>query len=484
MPHRVTTLSALATRGIKQMREKQIPAEAAITRRKALKPLDPVNRETSRRSGRLTGSDDLDGFIVPDDEPRRSSRPKVPKELDLDERGSGHRAIDKWSDHHDSYKKLLPMMYPLTGPKRTEITADDIPRLDDDEFLNDSLINFWLRKLELAHPEREKSVYFFNTFFFDTLSGKNSRDGRKGFSYDAVKRWTKKVDLFSYDYVLVPVNLSFHWFIAIVCNLRSISRSKPVLDDALIESSPADVTVSPDEDSTIPMEQATETADAAQDIEELDMPVESLPERPKPRKSGVFEVPDSDEVPSKTQDASVLRDNTLDLEGVDIPISSGRVAKPTKLSRVRQVPKKKFDPNKPCIITLDSFGTSRHGPAGLLKDYLVAEAMDKRQLSIEKGDFVAINAQKVPGQTNTTDCGVFALGYAEAFLNNPSKFVGLLCSREDPREAFEDFDETWPSRKRAEMRDTVLKIAEEQQVKRDAVDSEQEQVPSSTHDVL
>lgn len=483
MPHRKTTLSALATRGVKQMREKQIPAEAAITRRKALKPLDLVDRETSRRSGRPTDSDDLDGFIVPDDGPRRSNRPKITKELDLDAQGSGHRAIDKWSDHHDFYKKSMPIMYPSTGPKRTEITADDIPRLDDDEFLNDSLINFWLRKLELAHPEREKSVYFFNTFFFDTLSGKNSRDGRKGFSYDAVKRWTKKVDLFSYDYVLVPVNLSFHWFIAIVCNLRSISRSKPVLDDTLIESSPADV-ASPNEDSTIPMEQATETADAAQDIEELDVPVESLPERAKPRKSGVFEVPDSEEDRSKTKDASDSRDNTLDLEGAAIPVSSGRAAKPTKLSRVRQVPKKKFDPNKPCIITLDSFGTSRHGPAGLLKDYLVAEAMDKRQLSIEKSEFVAINAQRVPGQTNTTDCGVFALGYAEAFLNNPSKFVGLLCSREDPREAFEDFDETWPSRKRTEMRDTVLKIAEEQKVKQTATNSEQEQVPLSSQDVL
>lgn len=117
MPHRKTTLSALATRGVKQMREKQIPAEAAITRRKALKPLDLVDRETSRRSGRPTDSDDLDGFIVPDDGPRRSNRPKITKELDLDAQGSGHRAIDKWSDHHDFYKKSMPIMYPSTGPK-------------------------------------------------------------------------------------------------------------------------------------------------------------------------------------------------------------------------------------------------------------------------------------------------------------------------------------------------------------------------------
>ena len=34
--------------------------------------------------------------------------------------------------------------------------------------------------------------------------------------YAAVRRWTKKVDLFSYSLVLVPVHLGMHWCLAAV----------------------------------------------------------------------------------------------------------------------------------------------------------------------------------------------------------------------------------------------------------------------------
>ena len=34
--------------------------------------------------------------------------------------------------------------------------------------------------------------------------------------YSAVRRWTKKVDLFSYSLVLVPVHLGMHWCLAAV----------------------------------------------------------------------------------------------------------------------------------------------------------------------------------------------------------------------------------------------------------------------------
>ena len=50
--------------------------------------------------------------------------------------------------------------------------------------------------------------YAMNTFFL----GKLQKDG-----YPAVKRWTKKVDIFSYDKIFVPVNLdNDHWCLAVV----------------------------------------------------------------------------------------------------------------------------------------------------------------------------------------------------------------------------------------------------------------------------
>ena len=59
--------------------------------------------------------------------------------------------------------------------------------------------------------ERSKSgsmpkVYSFNTFFYPKLmSGGHS----------ALKRWTRKVDLFAHDVILIPVHLGMHWCLAV-----------------------------------------------------------------------------------------------------------------------------------------------------------------------------------------------------------------------------------------------------------------------------
>ena len=72
----------------------------------------------------------------------------------------------------------------------------------------------------------------FNTFFYENLTNKGGV--RKGVNYEAVAKWTSKIDLFGYDYVVVPINeksvipshsltarltiLSAHWYLAIICN--------------------------------------------------------------------------------------------------------------------------------------------------------------------------------------------------------------------------------------------------------------------------
>jgi sentrin-specific protease 7 len=46
-------------------------------------------------------------------------------------------------------------------------------------------------------------VYFFNTHFYTKLTEKA---GRNIINYQAVARWTSRVDIFSYDYIVVPIN--------------------------------------------------------------------------------------------------------------------------------------------------------------------------------------------------------------------------------------------------------------------------------------
>ncbi|KAH8654108.1 hypothetical protein BGZ60DRAFT_346927, partial [Tricladium varicosporioides] len=110
--------------------------------------------------------------------------------------------------------------FPPTGTKRSLVEKQDIDRLDEGEFLNDSIVNFYLRwlehNLEQTNPDISRRIYFHNSFFYEALT-KTPR-GKRGINYESVKRWTSKVDLFEKDYIIVPVCENLHWYLAIICN--------------------------------------------------------------------------------------------------------------------------------------------------------------------------------------------------------------------------------------------------------------------------
>jgi len=106
------------------------------------------------------------------------------------------------------------------GRQRATVHFEDLPRLDEEEFLNDSLIDFYIMYvlLTLAYSSSNLTttsylynrykvpsdkVYFFNTYFFTALT-KNA--GRQSMNYANVARWTGKVDIFGYDYIVIPIN--------------------------------------------------------------------------------------------------------------------------------------------------------------------------------------------------------------------------------------------------------------------------------------
>ncbi|KAJ8397075.1 hypothetical protein AAFF_G00011290 [Aldrovandia affinis] len=91
---------------------------------------------------------------------------------------------------------------------RLTITRKDIQTLSHLNWLNDEVINFYMNMLvERSRRQDLPSVYTFNTFFYPKLRS-------TGFS--AVRRWTKKVDIFASDILLVPVHLGVHWCLSVV----------------------------------------------------------------------------------------------------------------------------------------------------------------------------------------------------------------------------------------------------------------------------
>merc|ERR1740131_342457 len=82
---------------------------------------------------------------------------------------------------------------------RIPICGKDIDTLKGLNWLNDEVINFYMQMI-VARGGQDKydKVYAYNTFFYTTY-----RDT----GFGRVKRWTKKVDIFEHDLLLVPVHL-------------------------------------------------------------------------------------------------------------------------------------------------------------------------------------------------------------------------------------------------------------------------------------
>ncbi|KAF9963225.1 hypothetical protein BGZ65_005065 [Modicella reniformis] len=102
--------------------------------------------------------------------------------------------------------------------KSISVRVADMFRLNEGEFLNDTLIEFGLKyvhaNLESTDPELAEKIYIFNSFFYERLIANAGR----GISYDGVKSWTNKIDLFSKKFIIIPIHENLHWFLAIIAN--------------------------------------------------------------------------------------------------------------------------------------------------------------------------------------------------------------------------------------------------------------------------
>ncbi|XP_043393556.1 sentrin-specific protease 3 isoform X1 [Chelonia mydas] len=83
--------------------------------------------------------------------------------------------------------------------KRHVLTMDDLQTLYGPNWLNDQVMNMYGDLVMDTVPDK---VHFFNSFFYDKLRTKG---------YEGVKRWTKNVDIFNKDLLLIPIHLEVHW---------------------------------------------------------------------------------------------------------------------------------------------------------------------------------------------------------------------------------------------------------------------------------
>ncbi|XP_056007512.1 sentrin-specific protease 1-like isoform X3 [Ostrea edulis] len=91
---------------------------------------------------------------------------------------------------------------------KLQIRRHDMESLAGLNWLNDEIINFYMNQLvERGETEGKPKVYAFNTFFYPKVMSQG---------HSSVKRWTRRVDIFSKDYILIPVHLGMHWCLAVI----------------------------------------------------------------------------------------------------------------------------------------------------------------------------------------------------------------------------------------------------------------------------
>ncbi|XP_051264973.1 sentrin-specific protease 6 isoform X2 [Dicentrarchus labrax] len=119
------------------------------------------------------------------------------------------------------------MVYPPPPAKGgISVTNEDLHCLNDGEFLNDVIIDFYLKYLVLEKLKKEDAqrIHVFSSFFYKRLNQRERRNvpdttnlpiqKRK---HNRVKTWTRHVDLFQKDFIFVPINESAHWYLAVIC---------------------------------------------------------------------------------------------------------------------------------------------------------------------------------------------------------------------------------------------------------------------------
>ena len=449
--------------------------------RKIIRGLHP---QTPNRHLRSSG-------IYPDSETRRfdSAADEFPPSL----RYSQKVGLGKpWSK---------PLLYPKNGKKKNTVDFHDLDRLDDGQFLNDNLIGFYLRflehRMEETKPELAKKVYFFNTFFFASLT--NTQERQKLINYEAVQKWTRSVDIFAYDYVVVPINESAHWYVAIICNLSALipglMESDESIKDAIVPT--ADHKEGRDQAKTLPVEpeglssspitdvvvgeNVSLIAESSNDQDPTasfaEMTLENCLNRPPISKDetraegaskefGSISGIDQDALnvqiegnmaeynAKKAEESSQEIDNEKEVSEAEHTAQeqTPRLSTLSKKRKRKSIPPiMKHNPNSPTILTFDSLGLPHISTTKILKEYLRHEGRAKRGFSWDEMPIRGITAKEIPEQSNFCDCGLFLLGYIDKFLEDPKEFVSKIIKREY------DLNKDWPRMIPKDLRTTIRK---------------------------
>ncbi|XP_040836492.1 sentrin-specific protease 7 isoform X2 [Ochotona curzoniae] len=330
----------------------------------------------------------------------------------LHKQSSGCYSLSITSNPDEEWREVRPtgpvqklIVYPPPPTKGgLGVTSEDLECLEEGEFLNDVIIDFYLKYLimEKASDELVERSHIFSSFFYKCLTRKENSltEDNPNLSmaqrrHKRVRTWTRHINIFNKDYIFVPVNESSHWYLAVICF--------PWLEEAVYEDYPQT-------DSQQAQAQQSQCDNKAVDNDQHSTLA----------------------LPPSTEDSHTTKMNML-------------------------VPKKRC--KRPCILILDSLkAASIQNTVQNLREYLEVEWEVKRKTHREFSKTSMMDlCPKVPKQDNSSDCGVYLLQYVESFFKDP------IVNFEIPIHLEKWFPRHVIKTKREDIRELILKLHLQQQ---------------------
>ncbi|XP_072534750.1 sentrin-specific protease 6 isoform X2 [Salminus brasiliensis] len=399
------------------------------------------------------------------------------------------------------------MVYPPPPAKGgISVTNEDLHCLNDGEFLNDVIIDFYLKYLFIEKLKKEDALrsHVFSSFFYKRLNQRERRNAQDTTNlpiqkrkHNRVKTWTRHVDLFQKDFIFVPINESAHWYLAVICfpGLDGVhTEPNPLYQPSPSSHSRGNAPSSAQLGTSVMSEGGLEepsphTEPISFNKFEVNAVGDALCEHPvshasKPpcahRQSehtcaqghginGQVKVQPhytdalhrisvcygNDEPGTFSDDQSSCHDECSE---------DGTLVDDTGVSENMEWASKPTVCRQPCILIMDSLrGPARSTVVKTLREYLEVEWEVKKgtQRSFGK-EVMKGSSPRVPQQDNFSDCGVYVLQYVESFFENP------LPSFHLPMNLLDWFPQQRMKTKRDEIKELILKIQSQQQLDRES----------------
>jgi Ulp1 family protease len=100
-----------------------------------------------------------------------------------------------------------------------DVILKDYDCLKEKTWLNDTIIDFYLKWFqdEKMSEKYKQGTHIFSAQFYKALIVETSSQPQAQIPFLKLKNWTKHVNLFEKDFIVVPICENHHWFVAVIC---------------------------------------------------------------------------------------------------------------------------------------------------------------------------------------------------------------------------------------------------------------------------